>query len=204
MSSSSSSRASRALALEVELSEVSSSGDRLLLAKSCLDILNSISDEVGVYGNVLKTLGNHVRGLIFCRTDYTIIPQKKVAALSSLLLRTDNNQDSNDRKDVEDKKQIALGGKLHNKPFYEITEQLMNSLIVVKSKLNTTKNALRASLEQRKMVVAEKESIARTLRKAQYDLAKSREAEQQATVDLTDLRRDTKAKVKQRYMVRRS
>ena len=142
MSSSSSSCASRALALEVELSEVSSSGDRLLLAKSCLDILNSISDEVGVYGNVLKTLGNHVRSLIFVgRTIQLFL--KKVAALSSPLIRTDNNQDSNDRKGVEDKKQIALGGKLHNKPFYEITEQLMNSLIVVKSKLKTTKTPSR-------------------------------------------------------------
>ena len=142
------------------------------MAKSCLDILNSISDEVGVYGNVLKTLGNHVRSLIFCRTDYTIIPQKKVAALSSLLIRTDNNQDSNDRKGVEDKKQIALGGKLHNKPFYEITEQLMNSLIVVKSKLKTTKNTSRF-LGAKKMVVAEKKHCTDP-RKAQYDLAKSK------------------------------
>ena len=93
MSSSSSSRVSRALALEVELSEVSSFGDRLLLAKSCLDILNSISDEVGVYGNVLKTLGNHVRGLIFVgQTIQLSLKKSSRAVVAAITCRPEPGQ----------------------------------------------------------------------------------------------------------------
>ena len=188
MSSSTSSRASRALSLEVALSEISSSGDRFLLATQCIETLNEVSSEVGVYGNVLRTLSNHLRSLIFCRDDYTIIPQKNVKVLSSLILPVGHNNNNNNNNTS------SSTGALHNKPFYEITEQLVNSLIMAKGKLKQTKEMLRASLEQRKMVVAEKESIARTLRQTQYELKKSKEIERRATTDLREERRETKKK----------
>ena len=193
MSSSTSSRASRALSLEVALSEISSSGDRFLLATHCIETLNEVSSEVGVYGNVLRTLSNHLRSLIFCRDDYTIIPQKNVKVLSSLILPVGHNNNNNNNTS-------SSTGALHNKPFYEITEQLVNSLIMAKGKLKQTKEMLRASLEQRKMVVAEKESIARTLRQTQYELKKSKEIERRATTDLREERRETKKKRMNRYM----
>eukprot|EP00943_MAST-04B_sp_MAST-4B-sp1_P008011 g8011.t1 len=183
-SSVSSSRASRALTLEVALSEVSTSGDRFLLATQCIETLKDVSSEVGVYGNVLKTLSNHLQSLIFCRTDYTILPPKRVKDLSSLLLQHNNSSSEG-------------VGTLHNKPFYEITEQLVNSLLIVKNKLKETKELLRMSLEQRKMAVAEKESIARTLRRTQYELKKSKEIEYRATTDLMDERRETKVKAEE-------
>ena len=191
MSSSTSSRASRALSLEVALSEISSSGDRFLLATHCIETLNEVSSEVGVYGNVLRTLSNHLRSLIFCRDDYTIIPQKNVKVLSSLLLPVGHNNNNNNN---NNNNTSSSTGALHNKPFYEITEQLVNSLIMAKGKLKQTKEMLRASLEQRKMVVAEKESIARTLRQTQYELKKSKEIERRATTDLREERRETKKK----------
>ena len=135
------SRSSRALVLDATLKEILNGREsRLVKAEKALDMLQCVAAEVGVYGGLLSQLKTTFRHFIFCDTEYSVVvPPHKIEALARLFKQQQHNIAPERGKTVDDNGHQRTHDLLHNKPYFELVEDLTASLQASMLDLKKTK-----------------------------------------------------------------
>ena len=189
-----SSRSSRALVLDATLQEIMNGREsRLVKAEKALDMLHCVAAEVGVYGDLLLQLKSSFHHFIFCDTEYSVVvPPHKIETLARLFKQQRENIAPKRGKafdDIGNDHQSTLD-LLHNKPYFELVEDLTASLQDCMVDLKNTQETLRASLEQRQMAASDAKAMAQSRLSMKSQLAKAEQLAESLRADLSEEKRD--------------
>eukprot|EP00945_MAST-04E_sp_MAST-4E-sp1_P002704 g2704.t1 len=178
-------RSSRAIELNISLQEVlTSRASRLSKAESVLGTLKLVADEVGVYGHILQNAHRMLHDFIFCNTEYSVVvPPEKVKTMAKLHARAERYGDS-----ARPRSKVGGGGTV-------VTRQdLTVNLETTVREVDRTKEMLDVALEQRQMVLAEKDTLYRKLTAARHERDKDRAIVQELRKELQEERREAAEK----------